>query len=218
MAGAWWHRLWPSPQPEEEVNPPAIFLTYENALSRIRAVHDGAFRSTLFDLAGQLYRSELERRRHTEARSSAILTAAGIAVALAGGLLGLFGKELATMTMPWNLIVLCLFVVASVYQLGALIAILRVYGPAPISIMDPVDLAPIEDETDLAYRERYSCRSIEYTIQNYKENNRVLQSLFASRDRLRNAIFLFAGVLLFVAVRLFVDLLSRAAPGCAPLL
>ena len=205
-----WSRLWPHPQPEEELNPPAIFLTYANALPRMRAVLDGALRSRLFDLAGQLYRSEMERRRHTEARSTATLTAAGITFALAGGLLGLFGKELMTVMTPWKVAIVACHSVALVYLVGALMAALRVYGRSPIHIVDPVDLAPIDGETDTAYVERYSCRLIEYTIENYKENNRILQSVSTSQTRLQYAIGL-----LFVAVLLFVALLSRTAPGSA---
>src|SRR5437867_2122554 len=119
MAGTWWRhlwsRLWPQPEPEETFNPPAIFLTYAEALPRMRAVSDGALRARLFDLAGQLYRGELERRRHTEARSTATLSAAGITFALAGGLLGLFAKELMTVATAWKVAVVACHSAALVY-------------------------------------------------------------------------------------------------------
>ena len=124
MAGARWRqlssRLWPQPEPEDAFNPPAIFLTYVNALSRMRAVSDGALRARLFDLAGQLYRTELERRRHTEARSTATLTAAGITFALAGGLLGLFARELMTVPTGWKFAIVACYSAALVYLVGAL--------------------------------------------------------------------------------------------------
>src|SRR5712691_7381120 len=122
MAGTrgrhWWSRLWPQPEPEGAVNPPAIFLTYANALPRMRGVTDDALRARLVDLAGQLYRSELERRRHTEARSTATLSAAGITFALAGGLLSLFAKELMTVPTLWKIVIVACHSGALVYLVG----------------------------------------------------------------------------------------------------
>jgi hypothetical protein len=208
LGTSWCNRVWPSRQREEELNPPDIFLSYEDALSRMWTVPDDKLRSRLFDLSVELYRSELERRRHAEARSNATLTVGGITFALAGGLFGLFGKEFGTALIPWKLII-ATYLGAMMYLVGSLMAALRVYGPSSTNIIDPVDLAPTETETETEYIVRYSCRLVEYTIKNYKENNRVLESVFISQQRLRYGIGL-----LFVALLMFVGgYIVRTDPG-----
>lgn len=192
FASTVWAFLCPQPETDARLNPPPIFDTYGQALNTIRNTQDDELNQAIADLSKDLFEETRERRGHVESRASATVTASGIGLAALGGITSLWG-QLSPKLYAWlPASTLGVIVLALVYLIGAMQGTQRVYGEIARATLDPTDVAPVQGEVLSTYRLRVSAKRIEYSIYNYRANNKALGFVFAAQRRLKYGVFLLA--------------------------
>lgn len=187
-----WAWIWPQSETDAELNPPAVFKRYADALAAIRKSTDTTLVTTISDLSKDLFDETRDRRVHVENRAAAAVTISGIGLAALGGLSTLLGQVSARL-YGWLAVGTLIFIFMSLaYLLGAMLAALRVYGEIRRSTLDPADVVPLQREGLNAYLLRVSAQRIEYAILNYRANNTAVGFVFAAQRRLRHGMVLLA--------------------------
>jgi len=202
--------VWPTPEPEEALNPETLFASYHQGLQKIAGATSVAVTERLLEFAGYIFKEEDQRRGKIESKATTCIGATGILSALTIGLGSLVmenklkGRNLAVS------ISLALFLVALLYLGRATILALKVFGRISRHTVGPDDLVPSDGETEGQYAKRLSERLLAYTIENYKINNRQLGVVWAAQTCLRNGILVLVAAGFLLGIRQF--LRSLLAP------
>lgn len=182
--------IWPVPPSESELNPPDVFEKYEKSLNAIRAWQGPADSSIIAELSRELFDQTEDRRDHIDRRANSIVTISGISLALLGGLSKLLGDASSNLS-PWVLVaVLVGGFLTLTYLLGAMVVAMRVFVRIVRATLDPDDLVPSQDDSDDTYSFRVGVRRIQYTIDNYRANNKAVGFVFAAQRRLQYGLIL----------------------------
>ena len=190
--------LWPTAQPESDLNPPAVFQKYYDALSRMSSFKSPENNARLLEFSRYLYEDQERRWQNILARANPTVTAAGLGFALFGGLATQFENGSAKRSSVADVAIVVLMLLAIAFLLGALIDALRVYGPAYRHGLDPTDLIQ-SDRLENVYFLTLSRSLLQYATENFKSHNRGLALVSSSQRRLRNGFVL----LTLVAVLVF---------------
>ena len=186
-----WAFVCPRPETDDELNPPSVFRTYERALSTIRQTNDRALIEAIADLSKELFEDTRDRRGHVESRASATVTAAGIGLAALAGIASLWSQQ--SQRVAWlPAITIGAIVIALLYLISAIASCQRVYGENVRSTLGPPDIAPAQGVDKLGFSLHVSALRIEYSINNYRANNKALGFVLAAQQRLRRGVTLLA--------------------------
>jgi len=120
----------------------------------------------------------------------------GITAALAVNFIGTLSQNPLKVSPAIKIAMLAMAMLALVYILGAVLGALGVYRPLHRYTVGPDDLVPSAWTKEQTYMHRLSQKWVDYTIQNYRVNNRV-NSLVSAAQQL-----LFRGVVLLGVVEL----------------
>ncbi|RFU49586.1 hypothetical protein [Paraburkholderia sp. DHOC27] len=186
-----WAWVLPRPEADVELNPPAIFQTYERALGEIRKTQNTDMIDALADMSKELFEDARDTRGHVETRASATVTATGIGLAALAGIASLWSQQ--SQKVAWvPAITLGAIVIALLYLISSIMIAQRVYGANVRSTLGPPDIVPGTGANKYAYSLRVSGLRVEYAIHNYKANNRALGFVLAAQRRLVRGVTLLA--------------------------
>jgi hypothetical protein len=195
--------LWPSAPAEHVLNPPAVFAVYERVLDETRRRPRGADDPKFLDLSQQLFERETARRTSTEGRAALLMPATALAATLISSIGFPTIKEFsATPTVTRGMILIVYAIVLIYLARTTYHTILCLYGPARRYTVGPDDIVPPTMTSTISpYHRSLALKSLGYTIQNYKVNNRQWAQLQLAVQCFRNAVF----VIIFGAIAIAIE-------------
>ena len=169
------YALWPRPESENLLNPPAVFVQYYEGLTKLTETINSDVRSKLEEFTKTIFEDEEKRRESIEGKATKCLSSTGILATLTVGFSTVVVQgKLTNLDMFIGFAVVCFFV-ALVYLLRAALEALRVFGYIPRFCLGPDDIIPSETDTETGYSLSITKKLLRYTIENYKINNRQLE-------------------------------------------
>jgi hypothetical protein len=170
---------------ESELNPASIFAQYTVAIDALKAGVPGNDDKTLLSSSERLYDGEVARHSSIDGRASGLMSAIGIAATLVTGLGLTTLSDVANLSPPGYVVVLVVYIAVLVYLAATAVIAFRVQGYMPRSMPDPTDLTP---DAGINQTRSIACRLMDYTVRNYRENNRAAYLLYSGQKCFRNAV------------------------------
>ena len=181
--------LWPTKLEEKQLNPEVFFERYVNAYTSISITENYKIGSRILDISKYLFEEEEGRRNRIETTASNFLNVITVTAALVIGLAGyIFSDGLQKLGL-FRILILAGFGMSLIYLCAASIHALKVFSECPRYYIDPTDIVPHNNEIDEQYSIRLGKKFLEYTVENYKINNRQMNIIYTTRAFLRNAVF-----------------------------
>ena len=201
----------PSRGAEETLNPPKIFNKYYVVLKELKNVEERGIIFKLFEISKYIFDEEEKRCIAIEQKATISLSAIGILVAIIVGFASAFLGNKLELNNVLDIIILCLYFAGLVYLLRATTVALGIVSRVKRYIVGPDDLLPNAKDEAL-YLLQLSEKYIKYTIENYKIDNRQLDSVWVSQICLRNGIFSIAMGGLLIGVRAIFGFFTHSKP------
>ena len=181
--------FWPGKLEENQINPEVFFERYVNAYTSISITENYKIGSRILDISKYLFEEEEGRRNRIETTASNFLNVITVTAALVIGLAGyIFSDGLQKLGL-FRILILAGFGMSLIYLCAAAIHALKVFSECPRYYIDPTDIVPGNNEIDEQYSIRLGKKFLEYTVKNYKINNRQMNIIHTARAFLRNAVF-----------------------------
>jgi hypothetical protein len=187
----WWYlHAWPRAPEEDEFNPGSIFETYKRVLADLGAEQHPVKDTELLQVTRQLFEDEAQRRESIDARAGLLFGATGISGSLIVGVApGLLRIVPHATVAPLSYEILACYLPALVFFGRTIVNAIRVQGSIRGYTLGPDDLLPSEN-AEISYERSLALKTLWYTIENYKVNNRQLQLLLVAQQCFRNAVIL----------------------------
>ena len=180
--------LVPLPISESELNPPGIFDKYEAAVATIKAGAATADDEKILNLSLKLFDNEVARKASIDSRASAMMTSITLAAALVTGVGFTMFKDVGSVSSAafWSIFVS--FAAALLYLTATAVLCIYIQGPIARATPDPTDLVPPPHAEPSAYPRHLAVSILDYTITNYKINNRAVSRVWLAQKCFRNAL------------------------------
>ena len=180
----------PLPAPEDQINPPAIFEKYDNAVDAIGETPAAADDPKLLDLSLKLFDNDANHRASIDARAAAMMSAITLAATLVTGVGFTMFRDTSGLPVVTFWAMFLSFVFTLIYLTATIILLFQIHGRIIRFTPDPTDLAtPLPAPNQLSsYPRQIAVRVLRYTVGNYSINNRVLVRLWVAQKCFRNAL------------------------------
>ncbi|HLG83063.1 MAG TPA: hypothetical protein VKY22_18775 [Bradyrhizobium sp.] len=186
--------LWPMRSDTADLNSPAIFTGYRQAVTDIERGTPSADDEKLLAQSWKIFDNESARRTSIDTRAGALMPAISIAATLVTGVAFTVLKDTALSPMArWG--VLATIAGALVYLIRTMLLLFVVHGRVFRNTPDPSDLptpAGVAAGATSPYDRSLACKVMRYTISNYEINNVQSDALFVAQQTFRNAILIVA--------------------------
>jgi hypothetical protein len=188
----------PAPLPEAELNPERLFHSYELASAGLPSNKYKPVSGHLLDLARYLFDEEEARRARLETTAANLLNVLGVVAALVVGFVGILIAQEEPFVGLLLVGVVIIYGLTLIYLSAGFVLALAVLSHEPRYCLDPTDLVWQDGVDEWTYEQVVAKRLMEYTVANYRINNRQVNRLRVVRVLFRNAVLgiLFAGLLL----------------------
>ena len=185
--------IFPLLSSERNINPDAPFIKYKTAIDILRDTpvtlivanvstsnldEDG-----LLTASQRLFDSEQSRHSSIDGRAAGLMAAIGLAATLVTGIGFTTLNDTATLPKSAYIVAAVAYFVVLLYLAATVIAAFYVQGYLPRSTPDPADLNPFS-------KKALACKTLEYTMENYKVNNRAVFALYSGMKCFRNAVII----------------------------
>jgi hypothetical protein len=186
----WSREAWPRAQEEDEINPGGVFQIYERVLADLETGQLPVNDTELLRVTRQLFEDEAQRRASIDARAGLLFGATGISGSLIVGVApGLLRSVPHAAVAPLSYAILACYVAALVLFGRTIVNAIRVQGFIIRFTLGPNDLLPSQNAAT-SYERSLALKTLGFTIENYKVNNRQLELLVVAQHCFRNAVIL----------------------------